>query len=338
MEMIVEAIIGLTIGLIFPYEQISSLSIADFSDFKLIAVIIIVIIFCFITAILIGSIFDFLGRKASLSYILFIISCANVLGLFNITLKYFDIAVILIAGLACVMSIPLIMNEVAMKKHIGRVIGITFAVVATCLLIGYVIHWLILQNPALQTSQDILIAELFLVGLISFTLIVILFFLSNIKEVISFKEQNWPDNLLRLYLIHESGLLLFEHIFGESEQDIGDSDLISGGFIGLISMLEEITKASQRLRIIDHGGKKILFGYSSNRSMIAVLVITDDLRVLRHKLDYFINDIQEKYEIGKELGGVDVALWRGRVNPILEKHFKRKYLDIIPEYFSINLR
>ncbi|MFX1276390.1 MAG: hypothetical protein ACFFBP_04475 [Promethearchaeota archaeon] len=335
---IIFAIIGLTIGLIFPYEEISSLSIEDFSDIKLIIVGFLAISFAFITAIIVGFIFDFFGRKASLTNIILIVAISNFLGLFDIILKYFDIAIILIAVLAVVMAIPLIMNEIALKKDLGKVIGITYTITLVFIATGYVIHWIILQNPALITEQEIRAAELYLIGLISFSLIIILFFLSNTKEIISFKEQNWPEDLLRLYVIHESGLLLYEYAFTNVEKDLTDSDLVSGGFIGLISMLEEITKETQHLRIIDHGGKKILFGYSSNKSVIFALVLLDDLRVLRHKLDYFINDLEEQFPIDKDLSGVDVGLWKKRIDPILDKHFKRKYLDIIPDYFSINLK
>jgi len=332
------AIIGLTIGLIFPYEQISTLSIADFSDIKLIIVGALAISFALITAIIIGLIFDFMGRKASLTNIILIVAFSNFIRIFSITLKYFDIAIVLIAVLALIMAIPLIINEISLKKNLGQLIGLTYAITLICIAIGYVMHWLILQNPGIVSEQDYHVAELYLIGIISFSLIIILFILSNTKEIISYKEQNWPESLLRLYVIHESGLLLYEHVFSKIEKDVTDSDLVSGGFIGLISMLEEITKARQQLQIIDHGGKKILFGYSQNKSLIYALVILEDLRVIRHKLDYFINDIDEQYPVGKDLSGVDVELWKKRFDPIFEKHFKRKYLDIIPDYFFVNLK
>ncbi|MFX1237901.1 MAG: hypothetical protein ACFFAS_06310 [Promethearchaeota archaeon] len=327
-----------TTGLVFPYEQISVLSIADFSSFELIATIIIIIGFIIVTTMLVGSIFDFFGRKASLSYVILIISIANFIGLFNLTIKYFDIAIIIIALLSNIMAIPLIMNEIALKQHLGRVIGITFSTCITCFFIGYSLHWLILRNLVAISIVDENNARLFLIGLAFFCLVISMFFLSNTEEIISVKEQNWPDKLLRLYVIHESGMLLFGHTFKELEKDLIDADLVSGGFIGLIAMLEEITREQQKLKIIDHGGKKILFGYSSNRSIIFALVLLEDLRVVRHKLGYFIQDIENNFQIGKDLGGVDVYKWKSRIEPLLEKHFTRKYLDLIPDYFSIKLK
>lgn len=331
------AIIGFTIGLIVPYEQISSLNIVDFSNIKLLIVGFIAVSFIIITVLIIGTIFDFFGRKASLTTIILIVAISNFIRIFDVTFEYFDIATILIAVLAVIMAIPLIMNEISLKK-IGQIIGITYTITLIFIAIGYVIHWIILQNPALMTPQDVHMAELYLIGIISFSLIIILVILSNTKEFVSFKEQNWPENLLHLYVIHESGLLLYERIFSTLEENLTDSDLISGGFIGLITMLEEITKESQHLRIIDHGGKKILFGYSQNKSLIFALVLLDDLRILRHKLDYFISDIDELYPLGKELLGVDVGLWKKRFDPLLDKHFKRKYLEMIPDYLLTNLR
>ncbi|MBN1803103.1 MAG: MFS transporter [Candidatus Lokiarchaeota archaeon] len=327
-----------TAGLIFPYEEISNLSIADFSTLELIGALILVIGLSVVTTIAVGAIFDFLGRKSSLSYVILIISIANFISLFNITLKYFNIVVTLIALLAIIMAIPLVMNEVALKQHLGRVIGCCFCACIGCFFGGYSLHWLILRNSVGTLFPDEISAGLFLVGLAFFFLVISMFFLSNTKEIISIREQNWPDKLLRLYVIHESGMLLYEYVFNEVEKELVDSDLVSGGFIGLISMLEEITKEQQRLKIIDHGGKKILFGYSSNKSFICALVLLEDLRVVRHKLDYFIQDIETTYQIGKELGGVDVLKWRNRIDPILDRHFKRKYLDLIPEYFSIKLK
>lgn len=326
----------LSMGLLFPYRQISSLTIANMSDLLLIGAIAFTIIFVLLTAIIVGSVFDFLGSKATLSIIIFVIGIANFIRLFNVTIKYFDIAIIFIVILAAIMSVPLLISDIATKEKIGRTIGITFSLNLFFLALGLILGYYIPKFPGFADEYT---GEIFLIGLINFSLIVSLFLLVNSKEFTNPKEQKWPDNLLRLYVIHESGLLLYDYMFVESEKDLVDSDLISGGFIGLIGMLEEITKESQRLRVIDHGGKKILFGYNSSKSLIIALVITEELRVIRHKLDYFIQDIQEKYPIEHDMGGgVNVGLWKDRLDPLLEKHFTRKYFEMIPDYFNISLK
>jgi len=113
---------------------------------------------------------------------------------------------------------------------------------------------------------------------------------------------------------------------------LGESDLISGGFVGLITLLQEITKEKQRLKSIDHGGKRILFGFDSKRTLIFALIITEELIILRNKLFYFIQEIEDKYPTNLEdFSGVNVELWKKRIDPILDKYFKRKYFELIPE-------
>ena len=324
----------LSLGLLFPYSEISRLSTNDMNDLLLLGAIAFIIIFSLLTAIIVGSVFDFLGSKASLSNIILVIGIANFIGIFDIFIKYLNIAIIVVVILAAVMSVPLLISDIATKEKIGKTIGLTFSLNLFFLVVG-----LVLGNYIPQFFPNEYTGKLFLIGLINFSLIVSLFILVNSKEFTNPKEQKWPDNLLRLYVIHESGLLLYDYTFVEAEKDIVDSDLISGGFIGLIGMLEEITKETQRLRIIDHGGKKILFGYNSNKSLIAALVINEELRVIRHKLDYFIQDIEASFPVEHNLGGgVNVNLWRERIEPILEKHFIRKYFEMIPDYFNISLK
>jgi len=326
----------LSMGLLFPTNQILSLSTANMSDILLLIALILAILFAILTAIIVGSVFDFLGSKASLSNIILVIGVANFIGLFNITIKYFDIVIIVIVILAAIMSVPLIISDITTKDKIGKTIGITFSLNLFFLVLGLILSYYVPKFPGFPDEYT---GEIFLLGLINFLLIISLFLLVNSKEFTSPKEQKWPENLLRLYVIHESGLLLYDYTFAEAEKDLVDSDLISGGFIGLIGMLEEITKEAQRLRIIDHGGKKILFGYNSNKSMIIALVITEELRVIRHKLDYFIQDIENKYPVDHDMGGgVNVGLWKERIQPLLEKHFTRKYFEMIPDYFNISIK
>jgi hypothetical protein len=59
-----------------------------------------------------------------------------------------------------------------------------------------------------------------------------------------------------MYIVHESGLLIYEYEFQKDTEELASSDLISGGIIGLVTMLKEITKSKDNLRTIDHGNKK----------------------------------------------------------------------------------
>jgi hypothetical protein len=124
-------------------------------------------------------------------------------------------------------------------------------------------------------------------------------------------------------------MLLYEYSFADEDDKI-ESDLASGGLTGLIAILQEITKDEEKLRSIDHGGKRIIFIFSGN--LILALITTEELLILRNKLEHFLADVEEKFGIGDyDFTGVDVGLWRNRIDPILEKHFKRKYFDFFTD-------
>ena len=130
-------------------------------------------------------------------------------------------------------------------------------------------------------------------------------------------------------------MLLYDYSF--IKEELIEADLVSGGFVGLIAILQEITKERQRLKIIDHGGKKIMFGFNSDKSIYIALVITEELLVLRNKLAYFLDDFEENFHIDMDkFAGVNVELWKSRLDPLIEKHFKRKYFDLIPDFAYVD--
>ena len=61
--------------------------------------------------------------------------------------------------------------------------------------------------------------------------------------------------------------------------------------MGLVSLLQEIS-GTKNFGIIDHGDKKLLFQFDSNRKVVFVLVIERELMVLRSKLAEFIKRIR----------------------------------------------
>ncbi|MHA1294314.1 MAG: hypothetical protein ACTSQJ_16825 [Promethearchaeota archaeon] len=316
---------NLAIGLFIPIGEIETLGASEWSDAQIFIAIIITIIASLITAISVGIIFDFSGRKASIANIVLAISIVNFIRLFDVNIKYFDLAIILAAFLASFMSVPLLMSDITERENLGKILGITFIISLFCVGLGlYIVQVIPLIFNQKYTG------DLFLIGVVNFVSIVCLFVLVNTEETLSAKEQNWPDYLLHLFVIHESGILLYEYSF--VKENLGESDLISGGFVGLITLLQEITKEKQRLKSIDHGGKRILFGFDSKRTLIFALIITEELIILRNKLFYFIQEIEDKYPTNLEdFSGVNVELWKKRIDPILDKYFKRKYFELIPE-------
>ncbi len=323
---------SLTIGLMFPIDEILSHDYFIIKEFTLITVLIVGLIFTLGTCLIIGLIFDFSGRKALFSNIIFVISIVNFIKLFDLKIEFFSIAIAIIALLANFMSIPLLMTDIALKDHLGRILGLTYFINILCVILGIYIKFIIIQ-----ALVDEFIAGMLLIGVINFASIISLFFLVNSKEMISSKEQNWSDNLIHLYAIHDSGMLLYEYSFTNLKEGLAESELVSGGFIGLICMLQEITKEKQLLRVIDHGGKKILFGYTTEKKIIIALLISEELLVLRRKISDFIQDIEKLYsEEIHDLNYIDKELWFNRLEPILTKHFKPKYFALAPEKTILN--
>ncbi len=325
------SIFGLIIGLIIPIEDYQRFGALDLSLFQLIMVLFIATVFSFSTVIVEGAIFDFSGRKASISNVILAISLVNFTKLFYVNIPYFNVAISFVALLASFMAIPLLISDISYRRNLGKILAFTFSVVLACTFLGFFIEMVILSF-----IEDEYIGNIFLVGVINFTSIVGLFFLANMRETLSSKETNWPDALLHIYIVHESGVLLYDYSF--ETENLAESDLISGGFVGLITMLQEITREEQRLKVIDHGGKKILFGFNSNKSLIFALIIKEELYILRSKLNFFIQDIEEQFVIPTdEFNGVDCGLWKKRIDPILERHFKRKYFQLASDLLPFDL-
>ena len=320
---------GLVIGLIIPLEE-PLIKMSKLTHIHIIIMIFFTVIISLITTIVVGIIFDFSGRKASISYIIFAISIVNFLKIFKVNIEFFYLIIILAASLASFMSLPLLMSGITPREIFGRIIGLTNTIMLLFVFLGISLQMIILNVFKYQYAGNIL-----LIGIINFASIISLFFLVNTKEVITSKERNWVNNLIHIYVIHESGLLLYDKSFIDEQSDSVEPDLASGGFIGLITMLKEITKEKQLLRTIDHGGKKIIFGFNSNKSIIIALLITEELIILRNKLSYFIYDIEKNYPIIRDnFSGVNSNLWRDRIKPILEKHFKQELSEIMPKTIS----
>jgi hypothetical protein len=166
-----------------------------------------------------------------------------------------------------------------------------------------------------------------ILGLQYLASIITLILLSLSKEALPHKEKEWYESLIHFYIIHKSGLLLYEHEFIKVDER-AESDLVSGGIIGLTSILGEIVKGKEKLRTIDHGDKKLMFKYSPDKEVIFVLLIGEDLFVLRNKINLFILEfIEEYHEKIESLQGVIASEWAG-VSALVKKHFSRKYFEI----------
>ncbi len=134
---------------------------------------------------------------------------------------------------------------------------------------------------------------------------------------------NWYDKLIHLYIIYHSGILLYDHPF-LIEGDSNDSLIISGGIIGMMSMLKEIIKGEKKIRTIDHGDRKIMFKLNSTEDVVFVLIVEEENPVIKKKLNALIEDFEDYYrEQMKDIKRVCIMThkWKGTIF-LVKKHFK----------------
>ncbi|TXT60115.1 MAG: conserved membrane protein of unknown function [Promethearchaeota archaeon] len=310
---------GFIVGLNIPFRNLFLIQ----KEWELFTLLLAGIILAIFTSISIGFIYDLFGRRTVVSSAILTISLVDFIRIFIAPNVLAELAFSVICVLILYISIPLLIGDISYKSDIGVNLAIAYTLSFTFLFIG-----LYLRTNILNIGMGDLTSELLLNSIISIAAIFILFFLVNSKETLSAKEQNWPEHLIHLYVIHTSGLLLYDFPF--KEENLGDSDLAAGGFIGLLTILQEIVREDQRVRVIDHGGKLILFGFNTYKTLVFALIITEELLILRHKLNNFIHDIDENYPIEKnKLSGIDKQLWKDRITPLVKNHFKRKYFELI---------
>jgi hypothetical protein len=314
------AFFGFIVGLDLPLRNLIFIQ----NDWDIFFIFLNGIILAILTTVTIGIIYDLSGRRTVVSVSILMIAIINFGRLFIAPQPLLELAFSIICALILFMSIPLLISDIAYKANIGKYLAITYVISFVSLLLG-----LFLRYNILDFNTDTLTSKLLLNAFIDIAAILILFFLVNTKETLSAKEQNWPESLIHLYIIHTSGLLLYDCPF--KDHVLGDSDLAAGGLIGSITILNEITKdKSKKIRIIDHGGKLFLFGFNTYKTLVFALVITEELVILRHKLNNFIRTLDKKYPIkSKTLSGIDRSLWNQRIEPIMKDHFERKYFELI---------
>ncbi|MFW9907397.1 MAG: hypothetical protein ACFFEF_02375 [Candidatus Thorarchaeota archaeon] len=101
-------------------------------------------------------------------------------------------------------------------------------------------------------------------------------------------ELDWTTHMLELYVIHESGVLLFHHKFVPTVNM--DEHLAAAGIAGIQSLLEEITDSATGLNNLSIGELNILFAHGE--SFTGVLIGKRAYRVLLAKVQDFVNKFQ----------------------------------------------
>jgi len=205
----------------------------------------------------------------------------------------------------------LISGDLGEKQYYGKI----FIVNLISLLIGFLIADILGSYFLNEYLDDIKSSVLALSACI-----IILFIFSFIKSDFLHIESHWREDLNHLYVIHNSGLSLYDYIF--SNEKLASIGLVGGGFIGIVTILKEITKGKKKLRTIDHGDRKLLFQWDDKEKIIFIMIISKDLMILREKLSLFSKLFIKKYNhLIEKFNGVVVNDYKDSVK-LVEKLFR----------------
>lgn len=310
------AFFSLTAGLATPLEGFVLVVSETFAGN--VAIIILLVVMSIIAgAILIGIIFDYIGRIATLSFIIFSIAIANYLSVFQYNIQDFPLAITFSAYFAGLMAVPLLIGDTVLRNNFGKNLSFSFLISAIGLVFGMYVRIAILY-----LFSDVIFADGLIMGNIFMACVISLLFLLNIKETLPRKEQEWKNFLVGIYIIHESGILIYQNAYVKDD-DVSHPDLVSGGIIGLITILKEIIKGESRVRTIDHEDRKLMFTTNGTNEIIFVLVANEDLIIFRNKLDSLAEEFDKDYsdkieQIGAS--GLDTAQFKD-LKFIVRKYF-----------------
>jgi hypothetical protein len=195
--------------------------------------------------------------------------------------------------------------------------------------VGSIVGGYLVRNVLLSTS----LTELpFLTG--SFGLIIISIVLINTRDILPEQEQSWDKALLAIYVMYNSGVLLYHQEFNKEGIKKAEAtaatnqpelvpDLISSGLVGITQLMQEIVQGKQIIRYIDNYSKKILL--EAGKHIIIALIVHDDSRVLRDKLRKFIGDFEIEFHQDLEKpSGYDMKRFES-TKDLIKKYFDVKY-------------
>ncbi|MHA1271615.1 MAG: hypothetical protein ACTSPY_17615 [Candidatus Helarchaeota archaeon] len=97
-------------------------------------------------------------------------------------------------------------------------------------------------------------------------------------------ELEWHKSIIALLIIHsKKGITLYDYVFNQKlENDLDESDLIAGGLVGISTIIQEMTKSTTNLKIIQQEKRVIILENGS--FIISALISNEDLQILRKKL------------------------------------------------------
>ncbi len=112
--------------------------------------------------------------------------------------------------------------------------------------------------------------------------------------IIRLPIKDWRESLMHIYILYKHGLPLYSHSF-LIEAENYDSIIVSGGIVGMITILKEIIKGEKQIRTIDHGDRNLMFKTNKTKDIIFALVVKENLKVFHKKLDILIEEFDKDY-------------------------------------------
>jgi len=135
--------------------------------------------------------------------------------------------------------------------------------------------------------------------------------------------KNWRKALIQLFIIHNSGVPLYDKSFNNIE-NIHDTTLISGGIIGLMTILKAILQGDTQIKSIDHGDRTIIFNSNISEDIIFVLIVNENMVIFEKKLALLISEFDENYaDVVEDINNTisDSDNWE-HLGDLVKKHFR----------------
>ncbi len=144
---------------------------------------------------------------------------------------------------------------------------------------------------------------------------------TNIREMqnidkLAESEANWKDRILHIYFYMPQGVCIFDHSFRKDKEV--SPGLVTGGLMGLSSLIQELTENQTKIKIIEQEEVTILFEYG--KYITVALITEENLNILRNKLLNLLNEVEDFYS-------EELESFSGKISTF------SKIIKFIPKYF-----
>lgn len=251
--------------------------------------IIIIVIVGILSFLIIGAILDNLGRKSIVYLTLLIVGGLSLFFDYPESVFYSGVGfqirfiIFIIAAILILILTPVLAGDIASVFSRGRVMSFYLFATVGGTLLGAQINMNFVSSGDLVNREFLIIISDWVTLLIIFALI----FISQARETFEESTPNWRLYLSKMYVIFHTGVSIFAFDFKNPQADhkLLNEDLVSGGIMGILQMLKEISQSNRSIQVLDHGDMKLVFHYGKYTQ--AVLFVEKDLVVFREKLALF---------------------------------------------------